>query len=497
MGHSYIVSAIVLLLIGIGSSSSQTLAAGGLTTQQLGYVNSVAAGGSGAGWTGLTNAQEVALAGKADDYLHDYQTYHLPNGLNADVWFTNFSRTTVATYPATGYDGLGDSATFTGHYLAALSLKYRNVSDPAVRQQTLASINATLDKIDMLTQVSGKSGYIARHAVPLANAAQATVPGTYLAYYSNYNHFGNRSQVYSTLGPDAFMGTYSGTAYGWLGGTERDTYVGVNYGLATTLAKVDDPGVQSKVRTIIDRVLGDLKSNSWYIRDGQAAGPFGINNLRVPVTTTLKAALLRTAATADPGKYRADYESAAASAPSSNTLSTDSYYSNNLEFASMYALNVLEQKDTATGYDAKWAGRLQNDWQQASNHLNAEFAGVYLAASRNTSDLRALVTLEGELADFPAGPKWARQDLGVTSTATAQHVTVRQPLDFIWQRTSFDIHTMGDRTPLEYPGIDVFLPYWLGVDAGVFVVPEPSIIGLLASGILFLAIYFARRVKRA
>ena len=47
------------------------------------------------------------------------------------------------------------------------------------------------------------------------------------------------------------------------------------------------------------------------------------------------------------------------------------------------------------------------------------------------------------------------------------------PSDFIWQRHPFKLDG-GHDGPEEYPGIDMFLPYWMGRQIGVLIVPFPG-----------------------
>jgi len=55
-------------------------------------------------------------------------------------------------------------------------------------------------------------------------------------------------------------------------------------------------------------------------------------------------------------------------------------------------------------------------------------------------------------------------------TKYAQLPHERVPTDFMWQRSPCVSHGSFD-LPYELPGIDVFLPYWMGRVAGV--IPAP------------------------
>ena len=199
-----------------------SLSYGQLDSAQRAVLDDIARGGDGSAWSSLSVFQTQQLLNKAGAYMDNYMAYHLPDGLNADIIWTNHSRTAVASFPNTGYTGLGDSAAWTGHYLASLALRYSVTGE----SQLLGKISATLDSIDMLTRVSGRDGHLARHAIPLSRLTQSG--SNYRAYYRRYG--GDEGDAY--LGQEAFSGSYSGADYAWLGNQQRDAYIAVNLGLA-------------------------------------------------------------------------------------------------------------------------------------------------------------------------------------------------------------------------------------------------------------------------
>ena len=94
-----------------------------------------------------------------------------------------------------------------------------------------------------------------------------------------------------------------------------------------------------------------------------------------------------------------------------------------------------------------------------------------------------MAALAGELSAFVAPP---RLDIGVHNGSRtdieqkdvdgkpfavyALPVEQRPSSDFIWQRNPFKLDG-GANPNRQYPGIDVFLPYWMGRKAGVLTVP--------------------------
>ena len=454
----------LLLLAGLPlwRENAAAAAEGALNAAQRAVLEDIARGGDGAGWPGLSPEQAGHLTHKASWYLANYITHHLPDGLNADIEWTDHNRTAVGGYPDTGYTGLGDSAAWTGHYLAALALRY------AVKReaQDLNRIHGVLDSLEMLTHVSGRDGHLARHAIPFSRLEEAA--GPYRAYYRRYG--GDLGDPY--LGEEAFNGTYNNTAYAWLGNQQRDAFICVNFGLATTLAKVDDTSIRNKISSLIDRMVQRMKDDAvlgiWLIDDGHRGSIFE----KPYVTPLMKAALLRTAATTNPQKWADEYAAAAAAAPTTfNDIEHDGYFVNNLDMNLIYSLNALENDPARK---AKWEQAAGNKWAQTADHLQAHFAAVYLAATGNPSDPRAIAALQGELADFPPGPRFTypvENDPTQTYAPYAHLIQDRPPSDFMWQRSPFK-NNGGHSGPEEFPGIDLFLPYWMGRDLDA--VPTPK-----------------------
>lgn len=115
-----------------------------------------------------------------------------------------------------------------------------------------------------------------------------------------------------------------------------------------------------------------------------------------------------------------------------------------------------------------------------SDHLNAHFAAIYQAGTGNRDNVEARAVLQGMLIDYPDPPKFFRAvdhrtDPGIEGrddayTRYALLAREQVPDDFIWQRSPCLRHGKQD-LPYELPGIDVFLPYWMGRVAGV--IPPP------------------------
>src|SRR5262249_10910624 len=90
----------------------------GLSTQQSDILSAIAQRKPIDQWPELSLRQRRQLHDKAEAYFIDYQKFHQPNGLTADILFSGYDRNEVAKL-----EGIGDSATWTGHYLAALAFR--------------------------------------------------------------------------------------------------------------------------------------------------------------------------------------------------------------------------------------------------------------------------------------------------------------------------------------------------------------------------------------
>jgi hypothetical protein len=155
------------------------------------------------------------------------------------------------------------------------------------------------------------------------------------------------------------------------------------------------------------------------------------------------------------------------------------YFGNNLVFVRICAIGMLEEdpgrlafvRDTVrTWYDE----HLQDD-------LNAHFSAMYLLLTGDDAPA-ARAVVQGVLVDYPAPPKWVvpvdhREDAGIEKhdELNAQYALLaheRVPDEFVWQQPPGLLYQWDRAIPLEMPGVDVFLPYWMGRVVGTIPAPE-------------------------
>lgn len=444
---------VLLFVLGVTAALA---AETGLTDGQAAALRAIARGESFA-WPEITGEQAAGLHGKAEEALRVYQTRHLPHGLHCNVWWNDYDRSGVDSL-----EGCGDSVCWTGHYLAALAFKYSVTKD----QPTLDAIIAVIDKIDMLSRVSGREGFIARYAGP------ATDEG-YKKYYERY---GKADPDRPGFGVKAYPGVEPFADLVWLGHSSRDSYDGVNLGLSATWKYVGVPEVRDRIRTLVERVGDRLIADGFAVIDGKG-NQWGAQD-------TFKASWLRTMLSVSPEKYGEldqDYGEALREFGERQPISQyhEQYFSNNLVFVRIAAIAMLESdperltfvRDTVRGW---YTGHLQDD-------LNAHFSAMYLLITGDDAPA-ARAVVQGMLVDYPALPKWVRlvdhrerTDIEKHDERNAAHAFLtheRVPDEFLWQQPPGLLYQWDRSIPLEMPGVDIFLPYWMGRVAGA--VPAPG-----------------------
>lgn len=135
-------------------------------------------------------------------WLHKY---HLPGGTVADAYFSDATYTTQ-----TAYHGTGDSAIWTGSYLAGEALRLMVTGSKDAEK----NVEAIVEGIHRLFEVTGQPGYHARFTAPL-NDPDPKIK-------AQYNPKDIKHHVTK----------YNGVDYFWSGNTSRDQNSGVVMGYA-------------------------------------------------------------------------------------------------------------------------------------------------------------------------------------------------------------------------------------------------------------------------
>jgi hypothetical protein len=386
------------------------------------------------------------LAGAEPDAIEIERTLverHLPFGIVVDPIFVAADSAEIANYTR-----CGDSAIWTGHYLAAASYRFAVTrSDHA-----LEAVSRALTGIELLVDVTG-TDVLARCAVPADSPWVAGIA-------QEEQHHGVRS------------GVAADRQYVWIGNTSRDQYIGAFFGLTTANDLVDAGDIRNRVRTVVTRLLERLIADAWIVRmpDGEISTTFlGRADQQL--------SLLKIGQRVDSGLFGGRYQSLAWTAGGAVVAPIavevldphGAYFKFNLDTATLSAL---------VRYEGNWW--LNRPYRKAydilrrttDDHGNAHFNMIDRAVngpnSRRDGETRRL------LDEWLARPK---RDFYVDNTAQSRvcdenracepiAVVNRTPTDFLWQRSPFQLYGGGDGF-IEGPGIDYLLPYWMARYYGV------------------------------
>ncbi len=149
------------------------------------------------------------------------------------------------------YRHWGDSALWTGAYLAAQSYRFDHDADPGA----LTAAQRLVSAYELCSQVvpAPHEGLLARTAMPLGSPWEVPLQ-------SKHNYF---------------IGTVNGQVYGALGDTSRDSYTGTFFGLGQAYHRI--PALRAEVAPIVTRLLQYLVDHGWtvYKAPGQTNNPSG------------------------------------------------------------------------------------------------------------------------------------------------------------------------------------------------------------------------------
>lgn len=353
------------------------------------------------------------------------QAKHLPFGTILDPIYAS-----AASSQVKGYTRCGDSALWTGAYLAAESFRYK-VTQSA---DALNNVKAGLAGLKALTDVTGDNR-LARCMVRADSPFAAGIVSEESTHTINQN-----------------------PPWIWVGDTSRDQVVGTFLGLSAAYDLVEDDGVKKSAGELASRLTGFISRHQWSPNDDLAntflLRPEELQMLlqvtrHVDPTNTVSGPVIvlpvKTGVLVD-------------------VQSLGSYFKFNLDYLSFY--NLVRLQDNG---DNRSAYQVVRDY--TVGHQNAFFNMVDRAlrgadAARDT-ETRAL------LEQWLQRPK---RDNFVDVTKTVPvcggracdpvPVALRTPTDFLWQRDPFQLSGGGSGL-VESAGIDYILPYWMGRYYGV------------------------------
>jgi hypothetical protein len=373
------------------------------------------------------------------------QKRHLPYGTILDPVFASSESDEIRSYARAG-----DSAIWTGHYLAAEAFRYRVTSAP----DALDNVKRAVAGLRSLVDVTG-TNLLARCLAPEDSP-----------YADDIKKEEGRHGIYP--------GTLNGQSYFWIGNTSRDQYSGVFFGLGVTHSVVENDEVRWSIRELVTRMLEFLLQHRWFVvmPDGSISTVFtGHPDQRL--------CLLRIGSLVNPVRFSGEYSrerslsSRRVSVPIAFDVLDDhtSYFKFNLDTITLYNLIRLE---TNARYRARYVSAYNLLRRTTDDHGNAHFNLVDRAlkgpnAGRDAETRRWLEEWLRRprrdcFLDYRNPPRYPA--CGADKACQPIPVPERICTDFLWQRSPFLLFG-GGKGKIEGAGIDYILPYWMGRYYGV------------------------------
>ncbi len=371
------------------------------------------------------------------------ESRHLPHGGVLDPIFAAPDSDNIARYTRAG-----DSAIWTGHYLASQAFRVRaGGGAPA-----LAALRKALWAIGNLVHVTG-GGLLARAALPADSPWAQGIAQEEAA-----------NGVYETQ--------MDGRPWVWIGNTSRDQYLGVFFGLSAVFELIVDDDVRSTVRDLVTRMLDRLLDAGWAV-----VMPGGEVSTVFWQRVDQRLALLQVGRQVNDERFSGPYRrerlagSLGVMAPLAfETLDPHgSYFKFNLESAAMYCLARQELSDT---HRERYLDAHRLVRKTLDDHGNAHFNMIdrVLQGPDARRDRETVRLLEEWLLrprrDFGIDFRGRVEMCGDNRTCKPLPVRDRVRTDFLWQRSPFQASGGGDGF-IETAGIDFTLPYWMARVYGV------------------------------
>jgi hypothetical protein len=365
---------------------------------------------------------------------------HMPFGTILDPIFAS-----AASDQIVGYTHCGDSAIWTGHYLAAEAFRYA-VTGWA---EALDNVKAALRGISALLNVTG-TNLLARCLVPI-----------------------NSPYAEAIIQEEASNGIFENRQDGWywIGDTSRDQYSGVFFGLGVAYDLVDDADVRTETIRDVTLLLDFLRGHNWSV-----PMPNGKLSTTFIGRADQELSFLQVGRHVNSGRFSTSYDlnrfflSPETIVPISiDVLSDDSYFKFNVDSINLFNLIRLEHSSFGdiyrTGYDIL---RRHTD-----DHGNAYFNIIDRALNgpNEVRDSQTRKMLDDWLfrprRDVPTDLRGMYPACGSADRACEPiPVAQRVPTDFLWQRSPFQLVAQGTGM-IESAGIDYILPYWMARYYGV------------------------------
>ena len=371
------------------------------------------------------------------------QQRHLPNGTVIDPIFAS-----AASQKIVAYTRGGDSATWTGHYLAAEAFRYKVTASP----DALANVWKALAGIRSLRVVTG-TDLLARCLVP-----------------TDWPFAGSITR--EEAGHGIYNGTVDGQTYQWVAGTSRDQYAGVFFGLGVAYDVVEDPAARAFIQTEVTALLNFLLDHNWAVvmPDHSVSTVFWGR-------ADQQLSFLQVGRRVNPDRfdsvyqrYRAMYATTVIVPITVECLDDySSYFKFNIDEDNLY--NLIRLEDTPKNRK-RYMKAYKILRRTVADHGNAHFNmidhGLKGPDEARDAETRRLLEdwLKRPRRDVFVDNRGKYAACGSSRACDPIAVADRVPTDFLWQRNPFDL-VGGSNGTIESAGIDYILPYWMARYYGV------------------------------
>jgi len=392
----------------------------------------------------VTSVQTYGAEQDAVWISNNIQARHMPYGTIIDPVFA-----TPASEEIVGYSRGGNSAIWTGHYLAAEAFRYRVTGSP----EAFDNLRRALNGIRSLVDITG-TDLLARCLIPTDSPYADAI-------------------ITEEAGHGIFTGTWENKFYYWIGNTVRDEYTGVFFGLGVAYDFVENPEVRSAIRELVTRLLDFLLLNDWAVvmPDGGITTVFWVR-------PDQQLSFLQVGRQVNPDRFDSTYRkyrfwhAASVVAPISYDVVDDhnSYFKFNLNTITLYNLIRLED---SSFYRSVYMKAYDIMRRTTDDHGNAHFNMIDRALTGTTSrDAETRNLLEDwlrrsrrdEWVDWRGDARYPA--CGEDRACDPVSIVDRVRTDFLWQRSPFLLYG-GGQGLIEGPGIDYILPYWMARYYGV------------------------------
>lgn len=365
----------------------------------------------------------------------DIQARHIPFGTILSPIYADAISNQIVSYTR-----CGDSAIWTGHYLAAESFRYAVTRTP----ESLAAARLALRGIQTLVDVTGTEQLLARCVLPVDSPFSAD-PRNEERDHGEYR------------------GTVAGLDYYWIGNTSRDQYLGVFFGLSVAYDHLPDD--RAVIRQTATKLLDRLLAKNWSVvmPDGSVSTVFWLR-------PDQQLSILQVGRQVNPERFGKAYEDLRRMAiligtPISLEALDDhnSYYKFNLDAIALYSLLRLEEESARRG---DYIATYRTFRSIVANHENAFFNVIDRAltgpnSQRDIETTRLMAQwLDRPRRDYYVDLRTKYKACGDDRSCDVISVPERVRTDFLWQRSPFLLFGGGSGR-VETPGIDFILPYWM------------------------------------